>query len=73
MREGEYGAVLGDQIEGGGLVHRACCALTLYERFARMRNEGGGFAAFLEDGILVSSTFPMRGRLVKSPSHQSFL
>ena len=23
-----------------------------------MRNEGGGFAAFLEDGILVSSAFP---------------
>ena len=27
-----------------------------------MRNEGGGFAAFLEDGILVSSAFPSRGR-----------
>ena len=27
-----------------------------------MKNEGGGFAAFLEDGILVSSAFPSRGR-----------
>ena len=27
-----------------------------------MRNEGGGFAAFLEDGILVSPAFPSRGR-----------
>ena len=27
-----------------------------------MRNEGGGFAAFLDDGILVSSAFPSRGR-----------
>ena len=27
-----------------------------------MRNEGGGFAAFLEEGILVSSAFPSRGR-----------
>ena len=24
---------------------------------------------FLEDGILVSSAFPSRGRLIKSPSH----
>ena len=60
MREGEYGAVLGDQIEGGA--HRACCPLPLNESFARMRNEGGGFAAFLEEGILVSSAFPSRGR-----------
>ena len=46
MREGEYGAVLGDQIEGK----------------LGIRNEGGGFAAFLEEGILVSSAFPSRGR-----------
>ena len=46
MREGEYGAVLGNQIEGVGLAHRACCPLPLSESFARMRNEGGGFAAF---------------------------
>ena len=46
MREGEYGAVLGDPIEGE----------------LGIRNEGGGFAAFLEEGILVPSVFPSRGR-----------
>ena len=45
MREGEYGAVLEGQIGGEG-AHRACCPLTLNESFARMKNEGGGFAAF---------------------------
>lgn len=39
MREGEYGAVLEDQIEGGEGVHRARCPLTLNESFARIRNE----------------------------------
>ena len=58
MREGEYGAVLEDRIEGGEGAHRACCPLTLNESFARMRNEGGGFAAFLEEGILVSQPSP---------------
>ena len=62
MREGEYGAVLGDPIEGSWLAHRACCPLPLNESFARIRNEGGGFAAFLEEGILISSAFPFRGR-----------
>ena len=59
MREGEYGAVLEDQIERVGLAHRACCPLTLNESFARMRNEDGGFAAFLEEGILVSQLSPL--------------
>ena len=39
MREGEYGAVLGNQIEGVGLAHKECCPLTLNESFARIRNE----------------------------------
>ena len=43
MREGEYGAVLGDPIEGE----------------LGIRNEGGGFAAFLEEGILVSQPSPL--------------
>ena len=43
MREGEYGAVLGNQIEGE----------------LGIRNEGGGFAAFLEEGILVSQPSPL--------------
>ena len=43
MREGEYGAVLGNQIEGK----------------LGIRNEGGGFAAFLEEGILVSQPSPL--------------
>ena len=46
MREGEYGAVLGDPIEGE----------------LGIRNEGGGFAAFLEEGIPVPSAFSSRGR-----------
>ena len=46
MREGEYGAVLGNQIEGE----------------LGIRNEGGGFAAFLEEGVLVPSAFLSRGR-----------
>lgn len=45
MREGEYGAVLGNQIEEVGLAHRACCPLTLNESFARMRNEELGIKA----------------------------
>ena len=64
MREGEYGAVLGDQIEGVGLAHRECCPLTLNESFARIRNEELGMKVaasppFLEDGILVSQPSPL--------------
>ena len=61
MREGEYGAVLGDQIEGG-VAHRACCPLPLNESFARMRNEGGGFAAFFRGWYPRIAAFPSRGR-----------
>ena len=46
MREGEYGALLGDPIEGE----------------LGIRNEGGGFAAFLEDAIPRIAAFPLRGR-----------
>ena len=45
MREGEYGTLLGNQIEGVGLAYRACCPLTLDESSARMRNEELGIKA----------------------------
>ena len=62
MREGEYGALLGNQIEG-----------ELGIRNEELEMKVAASPPFLEDGILVSSAFPSRGRLIKSPSHQSFL
>ena len=64
MREGEYEALLGDPIEGNE---------ELGIRNEELEMKVAASPPFLEDGILVSSAFPSRGRLIKSPSHQSFL
>ena len=53
MREGEYGAVLGDPIEGNE---------ELGIRNEELEMKVAASPPFLEDGILVSSAFPSRGR-----------
>ena len=53
MREGEYGALLGDPIEGNE---------ELGIRNEELEMKVAASPPFLEDGILVSSAFPSRGR-----------
>ncbi len=53
MREGEYGAVLGNPIEGNE---------ELGMRNEELEMKVAASPPFLEDGILVSSAFPSRGR-----------
>ena len=53
MREGEYVAVLGDPIEGNE---------ELGIRNEELEMKVAASPPFLEDGILVSSAFPSRGR-----------
>ena len=53
MREGEYGAVLGDPIEGNE---------ELGIRNEELEMKVAASPPFLEDGILASSAFPSRGR-----------
>ena len=71
MREGEYGALLGDPIEGNEEVGIRNEELGIRNEELEMKVAAS--PPFLEDGILVSAAFPSRGRLIKSPSHQSFL
>ena len=53
MREGEYGTLLGDPIEGNE---------ELGIRNEELEMKVAASPPFLEDGILVSSAFPSRGR-----------
>ena len=53
MREGEYGALLGDPIEGNE---------ELGIRNEELEMKVAASPPFLEDGILVSSAFPSWGR-----------